>query len=354
MKLMRKQRLSNKTLALLCRQLSFALSGGMTVMHGLALMMREQKGKKQLFLQQYAEAIQQGQSLSQALLSTDFIVKPLFLEFVLLGESQGDLSEAMEQAAEYFEQQHRLQNMLVTALLYPALLLIFMQVALVFMMVFVVPAILQTYENFNAPLPFMTSLLVTASVLLQQYGLYAGLALLFLGIGGWHWYQRVKALPYISRCKKALLLKVPFYQKIIKDYYFVQFSQALGLLLKNGVLLMPGLHSMTIIFQNTLFMDEVQKLYQDTERGISFYQSLPQCMFIPPMAQQMLAVGEKSSQLGEMLLRLNRYYQEQLQQFLLRLVKLMEPVLIIVLGGFVLWMAGSLFLPIIGSYQYLL
>ena len=340
-----KKYLSNQQIAYISRQLAFALSSGLSLKAALTLLAGECREKKvALFLKLLGEKISAGQAPGASLLEINFHLPPLFVEFVLLGEQQGNMAMVMEQAAEHFEKQNKLRNMLWTALLYPLLVLGFLLLAVIMMLLFVLPSIMQTYQNLQTEIPPLTAKILFFSQWLQEEWskvILGGILLLFFLI--WQ-YPRWR---YLTD-------KLPFYGKLYRQYFYIQFAQALGLMLNNGMLLKQSLKSLQIIFDRQIFLPQLAKLYQAVDRGDSFAEGIASCHFIPKLAKQMLSVAAESGQLPVCLLRQQEYYQQDLEEQLLRMVKMLEPMLIMFLGVFILLMAGSLFLPLIQSYQYLL
>lgn len=340
-----KKSLSNQQIAYLSRQLAFALSSGISLKAALFFLAGECREKKvALFLQELGEKISAGQAPGASIRTMNFRLPPIFVEFVLLGEQQGNMAVVMEQAAEHFERQNKLRNMLWTALLYPLLVLGFLVLAVFSMLIFVLPSIMQTYQNLQAEIPPLTARLLLISQWLQNEWskLILGSILLVL-ILLWQYPKW-----------RYLTDKIPLYGKLYQQYFYIQFAQALGLMLNNGMLLKQSLNSLQIIFERQIFLPQLQNLYYTVDCGESFAQGIEDCRFIPKLAKQMLSVAAESGQLGACLLRQQEYYQQDLEERLLRMVKLLEPMLIMFLGLFILLIAGSLFLPLIQSYQYLL
>jgi len=340
-----KKSLSNQQIAYISRQLAFALNSGISLKAALVFLAGECREKKvALFLQQLGEKISAGQSPGSSILAMNFRLSPLFVEFVLLGEQQGNMALVMEQAAEHFEKQNKLRNMLWTALLYPVLVLSFLLLAIISMLLFVLPSIMQTYHNLQAEIPALTAKLLFFSQWLQQaWPKVMLVGFLLLGILVWQ-YPRWR---YFTD-------KIPFFGQLYRQYFYIQFAQALGLMLNNGMLLKQSLNALQIIFAQKIYLPQLVKLYLTVDGGDTFAAGIAHCQFIPKLAKQMLSVAAESGQLGICLLRQQEYYQQDLEEKLLRMVKMLEPMLIMFLGLFILLMAGSLFLPLIQSYQYLL
>ena len=235
-----KKSLSNQQIAYLSRQLAFALSSGISLKAALFFLAGECREKKvALFLQELGEKISAGQAPGASIRTMNFRLPPIFVEFVLLGEQQGNMAVVMEQAAEHFERQNKLRNMLWTALLYPLLVLGFLVLAVFSMLIFVLPSIMQTYQNLQAEIPPLTARLLLISQWLQNEWskLILGSILLVL-ILLWQYPKW-----------RYLTDKIPLYGKLYQQYFYIQFVQALGLMLNNGMLLKQSLNSLQIIFE---------------------------------------------------------------------------------------------------------
>lgn len=350
-----RKKLSLQQQQFICRQLSFALAGGMPLPAALQLVGAETPqavGRK--FLLQLGQQVQQGQSMAQALQQAELDYSPVLLEFVLAGEQNGAMQEAMTQAADYFQQQNQIRQMLVSALFYPVILLILMMAAFSAMFLFVVPAVVQTYENFQAELPFLTRIILSVSAWLQQNWPLLLLAcclgsLLLLGL-----LQRALRQPERRDGLKGLLLRLPLFGRLYQQYWFIQIAQALGLMLSSGMLLVSCLQAVEQIYRRSLFSLDLKQLAEALQAGHSFGAGLQACSFIPDMAGQMLLVSEQTGALPQAMVQLSCYYQQQFQQRLQTLIHLLEPCFVVLLGLMILLLGGSLFLPLVQSYQYLL
>ncbi|MFR6291417.1 MAG: type II secretion system F family protein [Peptococcaceae bacterium] len=350
-----KKSLSSQRLYFICQQLSFALAGGMSLPMALSFVgsdMRYGNGKQ--FLLQLAEQVQQGRSFVQALQQSDSKYSPVLLEFAMVGELNGSMETAMKQAAEYFQRQDKIKQLLFSALTYPMVILLLMLLALGAMLLLVVPAVVQTYHNFQAPLPAATKLVLICSAWFQQYWLVVLLVSL-LGVFGAFLllYQMGRYRSGRVGLRKALQ-KVPVAGSLYQQYWFVQFIQALGLLLSGGMLLVDCLYAIQNIHKRSLFVDDLQQLADEVAAGVPFWQAMERCSLFPAAARQVLAVSEQTGRLALAVAQLSQYYEQQLQQRLQVAGKLLEPCFIVLLGGMVLVLAGSLFLPLVQSYQYLL
>ena len=348
-------KLSTKQMYFICQQLSFALESGMSLPQGLRLAAEElSHTASKTFLTELYQSMEQGRLISEALAYTSVNYAPVFLEFVLAGEQNGTMAEALHQAAAYFQQQHKTRQLLFSTLCYPAILLFLMLFAFGAMLMFVVPAVVSTYQNVQAALPPSTQFLLMVGAWLKQYWvrLFCGSVLLavFLFWSG----KRLLRHPRGRNLAKTLLLKVPIVGTLYQYYWFIQISQGLGLMLNSGMLLVNGLHAVGQIYQRSLFSDELIYLRDHIAAGSPWADCLVHCMFVPRLAKQMLIVSEQSGKLPKALQQMQQYYQQQFQQRVQVLMSILEPCVIIILGIGILAMASSLFLPLVQSYQYLL
>lgn len=339
----------------LCQQLSFAMESGMSLPMALQLANEALRhGASRVFLQDLLYGMEQGRTLSQALEHTEIGYPAVFLEFVLSGEQNGTMTEALHQAAVYFEQQEKTKQLLISALCYPMILLCLMVIAFGAMLLFVVPSIVETYQNVNAELPKMTQYLLAMGDWCKAYWpmlLTTGLSIVLLGVC---FGRRALQFPHIRQIAKRLLLRVPVLGSMYQQYWFLQLSQGLGLMLSSGMLLVNGLEAIVQIYGRSLFSDELERLTRWIQAGHTWADGIAQCSFIPNLAMQMLAISEQSGTLPNALLQLHDYYQQQFQQKLHLVMSILEPCMIILMGIGVLAVGGSLFLPLVQSYQYLL
>jgi len=350
-----KRRLTIKRMYFICRQLSFALESGMSLPAALQLAAGELTHRSsRMFLQELLYGMEQGRTISQALQQTEIVYPAVFLEFVLAGEQNGTMTEALEQAAVYFEQQDKTKQLLFSALSYPAILMFLMIAAFGAMILFVVPAVVETYQNVDAALPAFTQFLLIFGDWLKRYWPVLFTVILLLIVLLAIWGKRLMRKERIRSHIKKIFVRIPVVGALYQQYWFIQISQGLGLMLSSGMLLVNGLQAVQHIYRRSLFSDELEQLTRLIAAGHGWGEGIQQCSFVPKLARQMLIISEQSGTLPKALLQLNRYYQQQFQQKLHLLMSILEPCMIIVMGIGVLAIGGSLFLPLVQSYQYLL
>lgn len=222
------------------------------------------------------------------------------------------------------------------------------------MLLLVVPAVVQTYHNFQAPLPAATKLVLVCSCMVSTVlaGCFAGIVVKYTGSilavlsDGVVTFRQSGTLESFAKssCGRQSLSAILVCAVI----------QALGLLLSGGMLLVDCLYAIQNIHKRSLFVDDLQQLADEVAAGVPFWQAMERCSLFPAAARQVLVVSEQTGRLALAVAQLSQYYEQQLQQRLQMAGKLLEPCFIVLLGGMVLVLAGSLFLPLVQSYQYLL
>ena len=337
-----------------CRQLSLLLESGISLLEGLELIKKEPLPRNlDQWLEQLIGHIRKGQSLAAAMAQCDAHIPPMLAELAAVGEEHGPLGSALYQAADHFEQQRRLKNDLLTAMLYPALVLLVVAAAVAAMMIFVVPALVQTYASLNAPIPWLTRGFIALSDFVVQHGAGLLLALALLIAGGFASWRGLREDHRWQAFWRQVVHSTTLTERLWAEHYFVQFAQMLGQLLKGGVQVLEALQMQSRHYRGLIYREELERLTEQALRGHSLSNGLAECTFVPPAALQMIHVGEESGHLAEMLLHSSAYYSQRISQRCERLARIIEPVLIIFLGLLILLIAGSLFLPIISSYRYI-
>ncbi len=337
-----------------CRQLSLLLQSGVSLLAALELMSQERLSHMMAkWLEYVLKHIRNGQSLSEAIARSEVRTPPMLAELVAVGEEQGRLGETLLKAADYFEQQRRLRNELLTAMLYPALVVLVILAAVTAMMVFVVPALVQTYDSLNAPLPLLTRGFIALSRFVVHWGAFLLLGTLALAGVLFGASKMLRENPHWQSFWRRAVHTLPAAKRLWAEQYFVQFAQMLGQLLQSGVQVMAALQMVARHYRGLVYRQELAMLIEEALRGQSLTAGLNLCSFVPPAALQMIHVGEESGHLAEMLLHGSAYYSQRMTQRFNRLARIIEPVLIIFLGLLILLIAGSLFLPIISSYRYI-
>lgn len=335
-------------LAVATRQLATMLSAGMTIDEALGTVADQQEppalGKA---LARVREDVLQGVSLSHALQGDSRIFPEIYVNMVQVGEASGTLDKVLHQLAEFLEEQARLGARLKAALSYPILMLLVGGGVLTFLMAFVVPKVTRMLEDLDQALPLPTLWLMGFSSFLANYW---WLLVIFIMIGVWLARQQLKTERgrlWFDRKKFVL----PLFGPLLLQSATARFSRTMATLLRSGVPLLTSLEIVTGLLNNRQLKKLLTEVSNAVREGAGLAGPLRQADIFPSMLPQMIAVGEKSGDLEEMLLKVAENYEYQVETRLNGLMSLLEPLMILVMGVVVGFIVLAILLPIFQASQ---
>lgn len=335
-------------LAVATRQLATMLAAGMTIDEALSTVADQQEppalGKA---LARVREDVLQGVSLSRALQGDSRIFPEIYVNMVHVGEASGTLDKVLHQLAEFLEDQARLGAKLKAALSYPILMLLVGGGVLAFLMAFVVPKVTRMLEDLDQALPLPTLWLMGFSSFLAAYWW-----LLLAVLLGAFWLARQqlkteRARLWFDRQK----FRLPLFGPLLLQSATARFARTMATLLRSGVPLLTALEIVTGLLNNRQLKDLLDDVGSAVREGAGLAEPLRKANIFPAMLPQMIAVGEKSGDLEEMLLKVAENYEYQVETRLNGLMSLLEPLMILVMGGVVGFIVLAILLPIFQASQ---
>lgn len=325
----KKQTLDQNQILEFVKELGALLRAGLPLDRSLRVLSQTQTNLALQELQvQLLDAVKTGRSLSQALGVHPDYFGPLHVNLIRAGEVSGKLASALLYLAEHLERGKALRSSLVSALTYPAILLFTALLSVALMLGFVVPQFKPLFSDLGDRLPALTHMVVVAGDFLAEYGLAV---LLVLVGGGWalvQWWKTESG----RRQKERALLALPILGRLLLTYQLGQFTRTLGTLLANGVGLIQALTISTEGVSYAGLRAQLGTLADSIKQGKKLTRALTDCYLFEPASLQLIAVGEETGRLDEMLLELTKRYEEQVQLQTRRALSLLEPVLILGLG----------------------
>lgn len=337
------QRIPKSTVASTIRQLATLLNAGLPLEVCLNTMI-EQGGKSPIrsVLSQVRDKIREGSGLATAFAEFPHIFNPTFITMIKAAESSGTLEIVMERLAEHAEQQIALNRKVQGTLAYPTLMLIVGLGVVVFLLTFVIPKVTQIFLDLDRALPTPTQILLTISHTLRYNWMYiAGSIGLFVMS-----YKRFINTPKGKRIHHAQILRVPILGNLLRMMVVGRVCRTLGMLLKNGVTLVESLKIVRNVAGNVILEQNLVDMNKGVQEGKSLAEFMGHSEVFPTTAVQMVAAGEKSGQLAHMLLVVADDCDNQVNAKLQMLTSLMEPVMILILGGLVGFVVMAIILPI--------
>jgi type II secretory pathway component PulF len=330
-------------LATFTQQLANLLQSGMPLTVALNSMTHlESKGIPAEVTRGLKQEVTEGKGLSDAMAKQPHIFSDLYINMVRAGESSGSLVEVLRRMANHFNQFAEVQAKLTSALIYPAMVILGGICLIAFFMFVMMPQFTTIFSGFNIELPLPTRMLIAMSQFLLSYWWLAGLIVIVVFI----LFFRFKASPAGGRMLDEWKMKAPVIGKIVKLNLFGQFARTLGTLLQNGVPVLTALKITEQVIPNRLIKEAVAKTREAVTDGKTLAQPLAQSKLFPQLMVDLVRIGEETGDVPGSLNNLADTYEGELSIGLRLMTQLIEPVLIVVMGGVVGFLLLSIFLPL--------
>ena len=336
------ERVGAKTLAFSTRQLATLLSAGIPLVEALQSLAEQTVPTFRRMLVDIKEQVEQGTSFARALGSYPTVFPRLYVNMVAAGEASGKLDSVVTSLAEYLEAQLELRRKLISALIYPVIMLTFCSLVVAGLLAFVVPQIVEIFTKQGAKLPVPTRIMIAISDILVFYWYAVALFVVGLVFGSIRLYQAEKGRAFID----SLLYRAPLIGGLYTKVLTARITRTLGTLLTSGVGLLESLDMAKNVVGNVHFQRAIRDARDGVTEGRSLSRELLRSKLFPPMACQMIAVGERSGRLEEMLSIAGATFEKEASSTIAGLTALIEPLMIIVLGGIVLAIVVSVLLPL--------
>ncbi|MBF0218868.1 MAG: type II secretion system F family protein [Gammaproteobacteria bacterium] len=341
-------KVSVEQIANLTRQLSTLLEAGMPLERGLRTLtdLASEVAVRQL-LQRLLAGLQQGGRFSDVLEQEPTLFSRLYVNMVRAGESGGALETVLQQLADYQERSQALKESVRSALIYPIILVTVAVLSVLMLLLFVVPQFQEMFADMGATLPLATRIVVGIGEVFRHYW-WLLLATTFLLVAA---ASAALERPAIRLRWHAWLLRLPIAGELITKMETARFSRTLAVLLENGLPLLSSLQLAREVVGNGVIASAIAASVDDLKGGRGLSMALQQAGQIPPLALQMMRVGEESGSLGKMLLRIANVYDQEVKTAVNRALTLIEPTLIVGLGVVVAAIISSILMAILGANQ---
>ena len=346
--LVRRPALDTTRRVVLTRQLATLLQAGLPLAEALsAVVAQTEQRRARHALASVAERVNEGHSLAESLGGQSSSFPAVYRATVAAAERSGHLSDAFERLAEHGERQQALRQKLQLALVYPSLLLMVSLAVVAFLLAYVVPDVVQAFSREHDALPLATRLLIGLSDAVRAYGLYASMiaGALFAGVA---WALRHPTLRYRWH---ALSLRLPGWRGFVQAREAQRFVSTLAILCKSGVALAEALPVAAAVVQNPVLHARLQCAARQVAEGARLSQGLERAALRPRLMLHLIASGERAGELDSMLERAALLHEKQLAGRVAVLVSLCEPLMLLVMGGIVLFIVLAILLPILNLNQ---
>ncbi len=336
-------RVSKRALAVFTRQFSTMLGAGLPLLTCLEILSKqtESAGLKTV-LGEVRSDVEGGLSLADALRRQPKVFDNLFVNMVESGETGGALDTILQRLATYLEKSVALQRKIKGAMVYPVIISVVAVLAIAVLLIFVIPIFAKMYQGVGRELPAMTQLVMKISDFMKVAALplLIGIILLFTIIRRWHKTESG------AKAMDPLFLRLPVFGDLIKKQSIARFSRTLSTLLSSGVPIIDALEITAKSAGNWVIEDAILKARVSIKGGENIADPLSKTAVFPPMVTQMIAIGEASGGLDEMLSKVADFYDAEVDQAVENLTNALEPIIMVVLGGVVGFLVISMYLPI--------
>lgn len=337
---------TDEDIVIITRQLATMISAGLPIMKALDII-ANQSTKKRIreIFEDIKSQIEQGAPFSKGLERYRNIFGDLYINMVRAGEAGGLLDNVLDKLAGYMEKAISLKRKVKSAMMYPSIVLIVAVVVVWGLMVFIIPKFKEMYDSFGGTLPALTQFTINLSNFLSSwYG--GGLIFAFIVITSISiriCYKKTEKGRYIL---DQLMLKIPKIGDLLRKVSVSKFSRTLGTLLNSGVPILEALDIVAKTSGNKVIEKHLLRSKTDIESGKNIVYPLEKAGVFPPMVTQMIAVGEETGALDQMLTKIADFYDDEVDRAVEGLTKLIEPMLMIFVGGAVGFVIIAMYLPI--------
>jgi len=330
-------------LSLLTRQLATLVRSGLPLDEALqAVSEQTEKPRIKSVVLGVRAKVLEGHSLADGLADFPRVFPELYRATIAAGEQSGHLDTVLERLSDYTESREQLRSRTLNAMLYPVLLFVVCTSIVFLLLTFVVPKIVKQFENSKAELPFLTRILIGISDFARDWGW-----LVILGLGAAVWlFIRWLRNPAARRRFHAFLLRVPLVGKVVRGTNTARFARTLATLSSSAVPVLEALRISGEVVTNLPMRDAVQEAAARVREGAPIGRSLATSRMFPPMMIHLIASGETSGDLETMLDRAATNQEREMDAILSTFVGLLGPLMILVMGGFVLLIVLAMLLPI--------
>ena len=337
-------RVTSDDVAIFTRQLSTLLHAGVTLIDALtALVDQTEKERLKRIISEVKTRVNEGSSLADGLAQHRKIFNSLYVNMVRAGEASGALDAVLARLADFTEGQAKLRQKVLGTLIYPVIMSIIGSGILALLMTVVVPKVTKIFESMKVSLPWTTRLLIFTSNVLADWW-WVLFPLLAAGVVGFiRWKNGPKGRPTWDR----FVLRAPVFGSLVRMLAISRFSRTLATLLRSGVPLLTAMDITKNVISNGVLSGVVENARDAIREGESIAGPLKRSGEFPPLVHHMIAIGERTGQLEEMLLNVADSYENQVSVRIGALTALMEPLIIVAMGVAVAFVAFSILMPIL-------
>ena len=337
------KKVKSTDITMMTRQFATLINANIPIVETLdALSEQVENERLKMILSEAKQKVNEGVSIGDALAPHVAIFSPLYINMIKAGEASGTLGLVLTRLAEYTEKQSVLKNKIISSMAYPVLMIAVSVIIIGVLFVVVIPKITVVFEDMQTALPIYTTVLIWFSTFMRNNILYLAGTITVVTVLFTRYIKTEKGRAWWDETK----LKFPVFGRIIRITAISQFTRTLSTLHGAGVPLLQAMDIVTNVVENTVIKGALKKAKEDVVEGQSLASTLKKTNQFPPIVIHMITVGEKTGELEQMLKHVSDSYDIEVETRIQTLTSLLEPAMIIIMGGTVAFIVISILMPI--------
>jgi len=336
--------ISGREMVFFGEQMATLIGGGIPLVRALSLLSEHAENKNLgAVLSTVTKEVSAGGAFHKALEKHPKVFDEIWISLVQAGEVSGQLPAVLRQITAYSESQENVKSKIITAVSYPAVLMTMSVGVLIYFIGYIVPVFADIFRDFNLQLPFITRVIVMISAVFTKY-----LVLIIVGmIGSAFAFKAYISTPPGRLTWNHVQFNMPLVGALIKAMATERMLTTMATLIRSGVSILNAVSVLEGAFKkNLIFQNGLKQAKNDIASGRSISESFKKTGIFPPMVTEMMWMGEESGKLPDIIVVLSKYYQEQIDQWLRRFSSMIDPILVVGVGGLVAVIVMSIFMPI--------
>ena len=340
----RQKRITQADITVFTRQLSTMMKAGLPLMQAFDIVAKGHTNASMTkLLMEIRSDIEQGTAMADAFAKHPKYFDNFYSNLVRAGEAGGVLENLLDKLATYKEKTQAIKKKVKSALTYPAAIVVVAIALVIVMMMFVLPEFGKVYDSMGVPLPPLTQFMMNISKFFVAYGWLIIILLIGSVVGFFHWVNRS---PQMQKRVDAALLKMPIFGNIVRKAVLARWARTTSTLFAAGVPLVETLDSVAGASGNIIYEEATRDIRSKVNQGISLTSGMQGTELFPNMMVQMASIGEESGALDDMLNKAAEFYEEEVDIAVSQLSSLMEPIIMVVLGGIIGVLLVAMYLPL--------
>ncbi|SHJ70799.1 type IV pilus assembly protein PilC [Hathewaya proteolytica DSM 3090] len=334
-----------KDFVIFCRQFAVILNAGLTIVEGISIMEEQTESKKlKIILGQVHEELLKGKAFSDTLSEHKDVFPEFFINMIRVGETSGSLDTILNRVAEYYEREDKMIKKVKGAMTYPVIVIVVAIAAIALLMVKVLPMFTGMFKDAGAELPGITKAVMAVSDFMGKNFIW--LIIIIGGIvGGFIVYFKTEEGRYKW---DYLKLNIPGIKTLQMKLITSKFARSMSILLKSGIPIVEAMDIMSGLMENKIAEEKFKKCEEEVKKGKGLSSPIREMNFFPPLLVHMVSVGENTGELDDMLGRTAVFFDEEVEAAVGTLTTMIEPILIVFLGGAIAVIVLAVMLPMVG------